>query len=100
MAEPPAAKVYYEGCPGCAIEQRKEEHKGIPYKEFLFVAITTLASSLPISSLFPFLYFMPSPASACLTCPSLTLFLASILTHHHTLHTCLSTPLRAPALIS
>uniref|UniRef100_A0A0E0MJB5 Major facilitator superfamily (MFS) profile domain-containing protein n=1 Tax=Oryza punctata TaxID=4537 RepID=A0A0E0MJB5_ORYPU len=44
MAEPPAAKVYYEGCPGCAIEQRKEEHKGIPYKEFLFVAITTLAS--------------------------------------------------------
>uniref|UniRef100_A0A0E0MJB1 Peptidase C14 caspase domain-containing protein n=2 Tax=Oryza punctata TaxID=4537 RepID=A0A0E0MJB1_ORYPU len=45
MAEPPAAKVYYEGCPGCAIEQRKEEHKGIPYKEFLFVAITTLASS-------------------------------------------------------
>nr|CBX25238.1 hypothetical_protein [Oryza brachyantha] len=61
MAEPeppPAAKVYHDGCPGCAIEQRKEEHRGIPYKEFLFVAITTLASSLPISSLFPFLYFM------------------------------------------
>uniref|UniRef100_A0A0E0F2D3 Peptidase C14 caspase domain-containing protein n=1 Tax=Oryza meridionalis TaxID=40149 RepID=A0A0E0F2D3_9ORYZ len=58
MAEPPATKVYHDGCPGCAMEQRKEEHKGIPYKEFLFVAITTLASSLPISSLFPFLYFM------------------------------------------
>uniref|UniRef100_A0A0E0MC57 Major facilitator superfamily (MFS) profile domain-containing protein n=1 Tax=Oryza punctata TaxID=4537 RepID=A0A0E0MC57_ORYPU len=58
MAEPPVAKVYHDGCPGCAMEQRKEEHKGIPYKEFLFVAITTLASSLPISSLFPFLYFM------------------------------------------
>uniref|UniRef100_A0A0E0BNI7 Major facilitator superfamily (MFS) profile domain-containing protein n=1 Tax=Oryza glumipatula TaxID=40148 RepID=A0A0E0BNI7_9ORYZ len=58
MAEPPATKVYHDGCPGCAIEQRKEEHKGIPYKEFLFVGITTLASSLPISSLFPFLYFM------------------------------------------
>ncbi|XP_052135245.1 protein ZINC INDUCED FACILITATOR-LIKE 1-like isoform X1 [Oryza glaberrima] len=60
MAEPPATKVYHDGCPGCAMEQRKEEHKGIPYKEFLFVAITTLASSLPISSLFPFLYFMVS----------------------------------------
>ncbi|XP_006663795.1 protein ZINC INDUCED FACILITATOR-LIKE 1 isoform X2 [Oryza brachyantha] len=61
MAEPeppPEAKVYHDGCPGCAIEQRKEEHTGIPYNEFLFVAITTLASSLPISSLFPFLYFM------------------------------------------
>ncbi|KAF2906532.1 protein ZINC INDUCED FACILITATOR-LIKE 1 isoform X4 [Oryza sativa Japonica Group] len=58
MAEPPATKVYHDGCPGCAMEQRKEEHKGIPYREFLFVAITTLASSLPISSLFPFLYFM------------------------------------------
>nr|CBX25426.1 hypothetical_protein [Oryza glaberrima] len=44
MAEPPATKVYHDGCPGCAMEQRKEEHKGIPYKEFLFVAITTLAS--------------------------------------------------------
>uniref|UniRef100_A0A0E0F292 Major facilitator superfamily (MFS) profile domain-containing protein n=1 Tax=Oryza meridionalis TaxID=40149 RepID=A0A0E0F292_9ORYZ len=58
MAEPPATKVYHDGCPGCAMEQRKEELKGIPYREFLFVAITTLASSLPISSLFPFLYFM------------------------------------------
>uniref|UniRef100_A0A0E0IXV7 Major facilitator superfamily (MFS) profile domain-containing protein n=1 Tax=Oryza nivara TaxID=4536 RepID=A0A0E0IXV7_ORYNI len=58
MAEPPATKVYHDGCPGCAMERRKEEHKGIPYREFLFVAITTLASSLPISSLFPFLYFM------------------------------------------
>nr|CBX25335.1 hypothetical_protein [Oryza brachyantha] len=48
MAEPeppPEAKVYHDGCPGCAIEQRKEEHTGIPYNEFLFVAITTLASS-------------------------------------------------------
>ncbi|KAL5204576.1 hypothetical protein ABZP36_009447 [Zizania latifolia] len=58
MAESPAAKVYHDGCPGCAMERRKEDNKGIPYKELLFVAITTLASSLPISSLFPFLYFM------------------------------------------
>jgi MFS family permease len=53
-------KVYYEGCPGCAMERKKESHRGqgVPYKELLFVAVTTLAAALPISSLFPFLYFM------------------------------------------
>ncbi|XBH91066.1 hypothetical protein VPH35_082549 [Triticum aestivum] len=57
---PPAApaKVYYEGCPGCAMERRKESSTGTPYKELFFVGITTFASSLPITSLFPFLYFM------------------------------------------
>ncbi|KAL6641946.1 hypothetical protein ACP70R_020127 [Stipagrostis hirtigluma subsp. patula] len=45
MAAPaPAAKVYYDGCPGCAMDRRKGSSKGIPYKEFLFVGITTLAS--------------------------------------------------------
>uniref|UniRef100_A0A453KBW1 Major facilitator superfamily (MFS) profile domain-containing protein n=1 Tax=Aegilops tauschii subsp. strangulata TaxID=200361 RepID=A0A453KBW1_AEGTS len=53
-----AAKVYYEGCPGCAMERRKESSTGTPYKELFFVGITTFASSLPITSLFPFLYFM------------------------------------------
>ncbi|TVU50729.1 hypothetical protein EJB05_02125 [Eragrostis curvula] len=57
---PPSApvKVYYDGCPGCAMERKKDSHKGVPYKELIFVGVTTLASSLPISSLFPFLYFM------------------------------------------
>ncbi|XP_040384806.1 protein ZINC INDUCED FACILITATOR 1 isoform X1 [Oryza brachyantha] len=50
--------VFYDGCPGCAMERKLESSKGIPYKEFIFVGITTIASSLPISSLFPFLYFM------------------------------------------
>ncbi|OEL36363.1 Protein ZINC INDUCED FACILITATOR-LIKE 1 [Dichanthelium oligosanthes] len=54
----PAMSLYVDGCPGCAIERRKETDKGIPYKELFFVAITTIASALPISSLFPFLYFM------------------------------------------
>ncbi|WVZ54620.1 hypothetical protein U9M48_005388 [Paspalum notatum var. saurae] len=65
MGEPepePAAtgsnKVYYDGCPGCAMDRRKEAHAGVPYKELLFVATTTFASALPITSLFPFLYFM------------------------------------------
>ncbi|EMS51903.1 hypothetical protein CFC21_068820 [Triticum aestivum] len=50
--------VYYEGCPGCAMERKKENSTGTPYKEFFYVGVTTLASALPISALFPFLYFM------------------------------------------
>lgn len=51
-------KVYYDGCPGCAMDRRKESRAGVPYKELLFVAAATFASALPITSLFPFLYFM------------------------------------------
>ncbi|KAF7043292.1 hypothetical protein CFC21_052674 [Triticum aestivum] len=54
----PPETVYYEGCPGCAMERKKENNTGTPYKEFFYVGVTTLASALPISSLFPFLYFM------------------------------------------
>ncbi|KAK3136056.1 hypothetical protein QOZ80_5BG0427450 [Eleusine coracana subsp. coracana] len=57
-ASAPAAKVYYDGCPGCAMERKKESNEGAPYKELLFVGVITLAAALPISSLFPFLYFM------------------------------------------
>jgi hypothetical protein len=41
---PPATSLYVDGCPGCAIERRKESSKAIPYKELFFVAITTIAS--------------------------------------------------------
>ncbi|XP_062182296.1 protein ZINC INDUCED FACILITATOR-LIKE 1-like [Phragmites australis] len=55
----PAPAPAVEGCPGCAMERRKASSKGrIPYREFFFVGVTTLASSLPITCLFPFLYFM------------------------------------------
>ncbi|CAM0950351.1 unnamed protein product [Alopecurus aequalis] len=56
----PAAGYYHEaGCPGCAQDRRKESSGGrIPYKELFFVGLTTLASSLPITCLFPFMYFM------------------------------------------
>ncbi|KAF6163899.1 hypothetical protein GIB67_024754 [Kingdonia uniflora] len=50
--------VYYEGCPGCKIDQRKKTETGIPYKEFILTFTITLCTALPISSLFPFLYFM------------------------------------------
>ncbi|TVU50734.1 hypothetical protein EJB05_02121, partial [Eragrostis curvula] len=74
-SSPPATMLYVDGCPGCAMEQRKQMSKSIPYKELFFVAITSIAtgkyqlhapynsrqyvlSALPISALFPFLYFM------------------------------------------
>ncbi|KAF3771751.1 ZINC INDUCED FACILITATOR 1 protein [Nymphaea thermarum] len=50
--------VYHENCPGCKLERKKELHTGIPLKELLFMGIVVLSNALPISSLFPFLYFM------------------------------------------
>ncbi|RZC50165.1 hypothetical protein C5167_018589 [Papaver somniferum] len=51
-------KVYYENCEGCKVDARKDKHKGVPFKELFFIWVVCLASSLPISCLFPFLYFM------------------------------------------
>lgn len=50
--------LYYEGCPGCVMDRKKERSTGTPYMEFFYVGVTTFASALPISSLYPFLYFM------------------------------------------
>eukprot|EP00249_Psilotum_nudum_P016394 c25802_g1_i1 orf=431-1783(-) len=61
MAEveaPLLEKVWYENCSACQLERRKIEDKGPPKKELLYVAFTVLCNSLPISSLFPFIYFM------------------------------------------
>ncbi|XP_030925633.1 protein ZINC INDUCED FACILITATOR 1-like isoform X2 [Quercus lobata] len=49
---------YYENCPGCKIDKLKESSLGLPYKHLFFLFIVVLAAALPISSLFPFLYFM------------------------------------------
>nr|XP_034604953.1 protein ZINC INDUCED FACILITATOR-LIKE 1-like [Setaria viridis] len=55
----PPGKVYYEGCPGCAMDRKKESHKGVPYKELLFVGIITFASDLDrISSLLSFFFII------------------------------------------
>ncbi|XP_058079218.1 probable peptide/nitrate transporter At3g43790 isoform X6 [Magnolia sinica] len=61
MAEigiPLLEKVYYENCPGCRQDQINEKRRGIPFKEFFYIWIVILCTALPISSLFPFLYFM------------------------------------------
>ncbi|KAI4341200.1 hypothetical protein MLD38_025953 [Melastoma candidum] len=45
-------------CPGCKIEKLKDENTGIPYKLLFYVFVVVLSAALPISSLFPFLYYM------------------------------------------
>ncbi|KAJ9685084.1 hypothetical protein PVL29_017205 [Vitis rotundifolia] len=51
-------KVYYQNCSGCRVEQLKETRRGLPIKELLSIWTVVLCTALPISSLFPFLYFM------------------------------------------
>ncbi|XP_031126663.1 protein ZINC INDUCED FACILITATOR-LIKE 1-like [Ipomoea triloba] len=48
----------WEFCAGCNIERMKRSNAGIPFKHLFFVGVITLCAALPISSLFPFLYFM------------------------------------------
>ncbi|KAK3228566.1 hypothetical protein Dsin_000447 [Dipteronia sinensis] len=49
---------YHEGCPGCKVDQDKELQRGLPIRQLVSVWIIVLCTALPISSLFPFLYFM------------------------------------------
>ncbi|KAL1804083.1 hypothetical protein ACET3Z_032730 [Daucus carota] len=51
-------KDYYENCPGCEVDQYKAAQHGLPIKKLFLIWIVVLATVLPISSLFPFLYFM------------------------------------------
>ncbi|KAL6326367.1 hypothetical protein AAG906_007872 [Vitis piasezkii] len=53
-------KVYYQNCSGCRVEQLKETRRGLPIRSFFLYGLWcyVLVSTLPISSLFPFLYFM------------------------------------------
>ncbi|XP_042059793.1 protein ZINC INDUCED FACILITATOR-LIKE 1-like [Salvia splendens] len=49
---------YVEGCPGCAVDRRKQLQRGMPLKQILTVWMIVLATALTIASLYPFLYFM------------------------------------------
>eukprot|EP00258_Populus_trichocarpa_P045807 XP_024461826.1 protein ZINC INDUCED FACILITATOR-LIKE 1 isoform X2 [Populus trichocarpa] len=49
---------YYENCPGCKVDQLKELKKGFPFRDLISIWIVVLCTALPISTLFPFLYFM------------------------------------------
>ncbi|KAJ0753577.1 putative major facilitator superfamily, MFS transporter superfamily [Helianthus annuus] len=50
--------VYHENCPGCKVDRNKRIQTGLPIKELIFIWLVVLCVVLPISSLFPFLYFM------------------------------------------
>ncbi|XP_060218277.1 protein ZINC INDUCED FACILITATOR-LIKE 1-like isoform X1 [Lycium barbarum] len=51
-------QYYYENCAGCKVELHKAAQTGFPVKELFTVWVIALGAALPISSLFPFLYFM------------------------------------------
>lgn len=51
-------KEYFPDCPGCRVEQYKDLQRGFPIRDLIRIWMIVLASALPISSLFPFLYFM------------------------------------------
>ncbi|CAL9762534.1 unnamed protein product [Musa acuminata subsp. burmannicoides] len=58
LLAPSEEATHHENCPGCRQDRRNQLHLGIPYREFFYVWIVALCSALPISSLYPFLYFM------------------------------------------
>nr|GLL37391.1 protein ZINC INDUCED FACILITATOR-LIKE 1-like isoform X4 [Ipomoea trifida] len=58
MASESALLQKGEKCPGCKVEQQKELQTQIPLKMLITIWSIVLCTSLPITSLFPFIYFM------------------------------------------
>ncbi|XP_076901263.1 protein ZINC INDUCED FACILITATOR-LIKE 1-like [Bidens hawaiensis] len=50
--------AYHENCPGCKVDRNKRIQTGLPIKELFFIWVVVLCVALPISTLFPFIYFM------------------------------------------
>ncbi|XP_019447125.1 PREDICTED: protein ZINC INDUCED FACILITATOR 1-like [Lupinus angustifolius] len=48
----------YDKCPGCKVDQAKELNQSLSILNLAIIWMLVLSASLPISSLFPFLYFM------------------------------------------
>ncbi|XLR05665.1 protein ZINC INDUCED FACILITATOR-LIKE 1 [Arachis ipaensis] len=51
---------YDENCPGCKVERAKQMKTDMSIRNLFNIWLVVLCSSLPISSLFPYLYFMVS----------------------------------------
>ncbi|KAL9298252.1 hypothetical protein ACSQ67_024148 [Phaseolus vulgaris] len=53
-------KKYFENCPGCKVDKAKElsEGQGVPFTNLFIIWMVVLCASMPISSLFSYLYFM------------------------------------------
>ncbi|XP_019447123.1 PREDICTED: protein ZINC INDUCED FACILITATOR-LIKE 1-like [Lupinus angustifolius] len=58
IREPLLKKKYYDNCPGCKVDQAKEQNQNLSILNLAIIWMLVLSASLPISSLFPFLYFM------------------------------------------
>ncbi|KAJ7982442.1 Protein ZINC INDUCED FACILITATOR-LIKE 1 [Quillaja saponaria] len=56
--QPLLKRHYYENCPGCKVDQANEVAQGIPFRNLFNIVILVLCTTLPIQSLFPYLYFM------------------------------------------
>ncbi|QHO04831.1 hypothetical protein HN873_072805 [Arachis hypogaea] len=51
-------EVYYENCPGCKVDKAKHLTNGISIRNLLYIWLAVLCGTLPVCSLFPFVYFM------------------------------------------
>lgn len=56
-AAPLLEKVYFENCPGCKQDKKKDFNPGIPYKEFAFVWLVTLCTGNQGKLAIIFIYF-------------------------------------------
>ncbi|AES72135.2 protein ZINC INDUCED FACILITATOR 1 [Medicago truncatula] len=58
LEQPLLKKKYYENCPGCKVDQAKELGTDVSLRNLSFIWMAVLCGTLPLASLFPFVYFM------------------------------------------
>ncbi|KAL2337320.1 hypothetical protein Fmac_011766 [Flemingia macrophylla] len=56
--QPLLRKQYYENCPGCKVDQAKELKNDVSFRNLSYIWMAVLCGTLPVASLFPFVYFM------------------------------------------
>ncbi|KAI9115438.1 hypothetical protein K1719_013757 [Acacia pycnantha] len=56
--EPLLKNRYYKNCPGCEVDRAKQLNQASPFKHLLNIWMLTMCTTLPISCIFPFIYFM------------------------------------------
>lgn len=56
--QPLLKKHYYENCPGCKVDQAKELKKDVSFRNLSYIWMAVLCGTLPVASIFPFVYFM------------------------------------------
>ncbi|XP_008673934.1 protein ZINC INDUCED FACILITATOR-LIKE 1 [Zea mays] len=56
--QPPPVEKTKRQCPGCQLDEVNKASNKVPYLNFCFIWIICLTATLPIQSLFPYLYFM------------------------------------------